>query len=171
MKGITAVSGNTEYKIDFTDESFNSGQINDEEFALDWIKEGERSFHLIYNNRSINVELISFDKEEKKMKLELNGNQYDIQLKDHFDQLLSSMGLEDLASAGVTDLKAPMPGLVLNVEVESGSEVKKGDALLVLEAMKMENVLKSPVDGVIKEIAVNQGDSVEKNQTLINFES
>ena len=62
-----------------------------------------------------------------------------------------------------------MPGMVLNILVTEGQEVKKGDALIVLEAMKMENILKSPTDGVIKKIAINKGVAVEKNQLLIQF--
>jgi len=74
-----------------------------------------------------------------------------------------------LAAKKVNDIKAPMPGMVLNILVDEGQEVKKGDALIVLEAMKMENILKSPVDGVIKKIAINKGVAVEKNQLLIQF--
>jgi biotin carboxyl carrier protein len=63
-----------------------------------------------------------------------------------------------------------MPGLVLDVRVKEGDEVKKGDPLLVLEAMKMENILKSPAHAKIKKINVNKGQAVEKNQVLVSFE-
>jgi biotin carboxyl carrier protein len=62
-----------------------------------------------------------------------------------------------------------MPGLVLSVLVSAGQEVKKGDKLLVLEAMKMENIIKAGGDGVVAQIMVNQGQAVDKNQTLIEF--
>jgi biotin carboxyl carrier protein len=83
--------------------------------------------------------------------------------------LLHSLGLDSLASKKVNDIKAPMPGMVLNILVTEGQEVKKGDGLIVLEAMKMENILKSPTDGVIKKIAITKGVAVEKNQLLIQF--
>ncbi|MNF13023.1 Glutaconyl-CoA decarboxylase subunit gamma [compost metagenome] len=67
------------------------------------------------------------------------------------------------------EIKAPMPGLVLNVIVESGQEVNKGDNLLILEAMKMENIIKSPSSGIVKKILVTKGDKVEKNEILIQF--
>ena len=82
---------------------------------------------------------------------------------------MHSLGMDNVASSKVNQIKAPMPGMVLNVLVNEGTEVKKGDVLLVLEAMKMENMLKSPTDGVIKKIAVQKGNAVEKNQLLIQF--
>ena len=63
-----------------------------------------------------------------------------------------------------------MPGLVLDVKLNVGDSVEKGDSILILEAMKMENVLKSPAEGVVKSIHINKGDAVEKNQLLISFE-
>jgi biotin carboxyl carrier protein len=77
--------------------------------------------------------------------------------------------LDNLATKKVNDIKAPMPGMVLNILVKEGDTVKKGDAILVLEAMKMENILKSPTDGLIKKIAAVKGTAVEKNQLLIQF--
>ena len=69
----------------------------------------------------------------------------------------------------LNEIKAPMPGLVVRITVEEGAEVKKGDSLLVLEAMKMENVIKAPGDAVVGKIKVNAGQAVEKNQLLISF--
>ena len=62
-----------------------------------------------------------------------------------------------------------MPGLVRNVNINVGDLIKKGDSLIILEAMKMENVLKSPIDGIISELGVKPGESVEKNQILLSF--
>ncbi|MCL4126550.1 UNVERIFIED_CONTAM: hypothetical protein GTU68_064554 [Idotea baltica] len=63
-----------------------------------------------------------------------------------------------------------MPGLILEINIAVGQEVKENDSLLILEAMKMENILTSPRDGIIKSISVSKGDAVEKNQLLIEFE-
>ena len=71
----------------------------------------------------------------------------------------------------ISVLKAPMPGLVLKIEVEPGQHVKKGDGLVIVEAMKMENELKAGAPGVVKEIKVTSRQPVEKNQVLIVFES
>jgi biotin carboxyl carrier protein len=90
-------------------------------------------------------------------------------LTDQFDELLHKLGMDNLSAQKVSELKAPMPGMVLKVLVSEGEEVKKGSNLLILEAMKMENVIKSPADGVIKTIKVSPADKVEKNQVMIIF--
>jgi biotin carboxyl carrier protein len=79
------------------------------------------------------------------------------------------MGASREISATIS-LKAPMPGLVLKIEVEPGQLVKKGDGLVIIEAMKMENELKAHSSVTVKEIKVKPGQPVEKNQVLILFE-
>ena len=90
-------------------------------------------------------------------------------MKDQYDNLLQRLGLDNINSIKLTDLKAPMPGMVLKIMVASGQEVKKGDSLLVLEAMKMENIIKSPADLTIKSVQVKITDKVEKGQVMIKF--
>jgi biotin carboxyl carrier protein len=68
-------------------------------------------------------------------------------------------------------LKAPMPGLVVRIQVQPGQEVEAGTPLVVLEAMKMENELKAPGPAVIKAIRVSQGDAVEKGQVLLELDA
>jgi biotin carboxyl carrier protein len=77
--------------------------------------------------------------------------------------------MNNLNSQAAKEIKAPMPGLIFDIKVKEGDEVKKGDAVLILEAMKMENILKSPGDGTVKSIKIKKGQSVEKNQVLIQF--
>ncbi|SFG59450.1 biotin/lipoyl-containing protein [Pedobacter insulae] len=143
--------------------------VNDEPVIMDSIDLGVKSKHIIYQNRSYTIEIVAFDKTEKTAAVKVNGTIYKVEIEDEFDQLLKQLGMDSLAVNKVQQIKAPMPGLVLNVLVSEGDEVKKGDNLLVLEAMKMENMIKSPTDGLIKKIAIKQGDKVEKNQVLINF--
>ncbi len=85
------------------------------------------------------------------------------------DRLRKLMG-ESGVTAKASSLRAPMPGLVVKVEVEAGQHVKKGDGLVVVEAMKMENELRAHAPATIKEIKVKPGQPVEKNQELIVFE-
>ena len=91
-------------------------------------------------------------------------------VKDRFDILLAQMGMTNATATKANDLKAPMPGLVLKINVAEGQAVKKGDSLLILEAMKMENVLKAAGDGVVKTIKVKTKDAVEKGQLLIQIQ-
>jgi biotin carboxyl carrier protein len=69
----------------------------------------------------------------------------------------------------INTIKAPMPGLIIDLKVQAGSTVKAGDPLLILEAMKMENIIKSSGEGIVKSVKVKKGDSVEKGEVLIEF--
>lgn len=145
----------------------NNISINNDNRDFSIAKVSENTYHVLSNNQSYNVELISLDTSTKTAVLKVNGNKYECEIKDQFDDLLKSLGLDNLNNVKVNDIKAPMPGLVLKTLIEEGQEFKKGDNLLVLEAMKMENILKAPADGVAKKIKVKAGDKVEKNEVLI----
>jgi biotin carboxyl carrier protein len=114
--------------------------------------------------------VISFDKETKTAQIKVNGNIYTVAAQDQFDILLDQLGLSSLNAAKVSEIKAPMPGLVLKLFVTEGSEVKKGDNLFILEAMKMENIIKSPADVTVKTVKIKPGDKVEKGQVLLMFQ-
>lgn len=143
--------------------------INGNPVQLDLSTLGDNSVHVLYDNRSFNTEIVELNKADKTCKIKVNGNIYQISIEDQFDVLLKQLGLDNLTANKVLEIKAPMPGLVLKVLVEENSEVKKGDNLLILEAMKMENILKSSTDGVVKKVLIKQGDKVEKNQILVQF--
>lgn len=143
--------------------------VNDQAVAIDIHKVNNTIFHILYKNRSFNAELISIDKQGKTCSVRVNSYVYTMSLSDRFDELLHQLGMDSLSALKVSELKAPMPGMVLKVLVSEGDEVKKGSNLLILEAMKMENVIKSPADVVIKSIKVNPADKVEKNQVMIIF--
>ena len=147
-----------------------NGNINGEAITAEIIKTGERFFHILDKGRSYTVEVVRLDVAAKTMTLRINSNEYEVQVKEKLDLLLEKMGFDTAGSAKVKDLKAPMPGLVLDIRVQAGQSVQKGDALIVLEAMKMENVLKAPGDAVVKTIEVEKGNNVEKNHVLIVFE-
>jgi acetyl/propionyl-CoA carboxylase alpha subunit len=164
---FTAKVNNNEFKVDIDNNEFT---VNGNKLLLDITKEKENSWHALLSHKSYNVELVKVDEVEKLVTLKVNGNKYQVSVKDKFDALLKSLGMENLNSVKVNELKAPMPGLVIDIRVNEGDEVKKGDPLLVLEAMKMENILKCPADVKIKKININKSQAVEKNQVLISFE-
>ncbi len=145
------------------------GTLNDKIVKGNFIKINNYQFHIIYNNSSYNVDVVKMNAEEKTLVVKINSIKFNLKLKDKYDELLHSLGLDNLAAKKISDVKAPMPGMVLRVLVVDGAEVKKGDALIVLEAMKMENILKSPCDGFIKKISAVTGKAVEKNEILIHF--
>lgn len=144
-------------------------KVNNEVIELDQIILNKNSSHILYQNKSYLIEVVELIKEEKKAIIKINGNIYTLNVEDQYDQLLKQLGMDSLAVSKILQIKAPMPGLVLSVLVTQGDEVKKGDNLLVLEAMKMENMIKSPTDGIIKKIEIKQGNKVEKNELLISF--
>jgi len=134
---------------------------------LKWM--GDRKIHLIQGARSVEAELLNLDVEAKTVQIRLGHKTTQLLLKDRFDLLLEQMGMNATGTGSLKEIKAPMPGLILDLKVAPGDQVKKGDVLLILEAMKMENSIKSPGDGVVKEVKVSLKQSVEKNQILIQF--
>lgn len=163
------VNSSGEKSISFSDRSLEKGQVNGKDFSLDSFSQKEGRFHILREARSYTAEILKYNPEEKTIELLVNGNKYRAQISDQYDALLKSLGIEGSGKSKINNLKAPMPGMVLNVMVNEGSVVKKGDAVLVLEAMKMENILKSPSDGTIKKVNVKKGTAVEKNQVLLHF--
>jgi biotin carboxyl carrier protein len=147
----------------------NNFIINDKTVSPDFLKINEKQFHILQDNKAYVVEIIRFDQEEKVLHLKINKKACSIKILNKLDQLLEKMGLNKKVATSVKDIKAPMPGLIVDIKVSEGQEVKKGDPLIILEAMKMENIIKAPGEGVVKKIKVNKGESVEKNQILILF--
>ncbi|MDO1500436.1 acetyl-CoA carboxylase biotin carboxyl carrier protein subunit [Winogradskyella maritima] len=145
-------------------------ELNDDS-KLDAVSSSNTEFHIIDNNESFNAKVISTDFKKRMYRIEVNGNLYDVALQNELDQRITEMGFEVGSSKQVSEIKAPMPGLILEITVSEGTEVKENDTLLILEAMKMENVIASPREGVIKSISVKQGEAVEKNSLLLEFES
>ena len=137
---------------------------------VDIIATGEKTFQIIDENVSYHFEIIHANYEEKSFLLKTNGNHYEVKLQDQYDQLVKKLGLSLGASQKIKEIKAPMPGLVLEILSTNGQTIHKGDPLLILEAMKMENIIKSPGEGVIRMIQVDKGAIVDKGQVLIEME-
>jgi biotin carboxyl carrier protein len=143
--------------------------IDDQPSEMNVLSLSERKFQLIHNQKTFQVELVHYEPENKSYLLKLNGKKINVKVKDRMDVLLEKLGIDVSASAKMKDLKAPMPGLILEIKVKEGQAIKEGDQLIVLEAMKMENVIKSSGEGIIKKVLVKKGESVEKNHVLIEF--
>ena len=137
---------------------------------LDAVTVGNEKFHVLKNSVPYKAEVVSADFLSKKYTIKVNNTTYEVAISNPLDLLIKSMGIERGRTKVVNAIKAPMPGLILEISVSVGQEVKENDTLLILEAMKMENSFLSPRDGIIKSIAVVIGNAVDKGQLLIEFE-
>lgn len=156
-----------DFLIGFAGSERSAGTLNDKQFEWDVNQVSEGVYNVIKNDRSFNVEVL--EEVEGRQRIKVNGTIYETETIDKFDELLKKLGMEKGGAGKVNELKAPMPGLVLEVAVEPGQEVAKGDRLLVLEAMKMENVIKSPTDATVSSVEVKKGETVDKNQVMVRF--
>lgn len=138
--------------------------------ALDLVQTGPGSYHLLQDGQSYHLKVLHLDLDNKQLHLQVNGRDHQLQLRDEVDQLVDALGFATAALQTSNDVFAPMPGLVLDVMVGPGDTVTAGMPLLILEAMKMENVLKAEGDGVVKEIKVAKGEAVDKKQLLIEID-
>lgn len=138
-------------------------------FSWDMVQTAGQSFHVIAENQSFRIEVIEADTKKKAFQIRVNGDLFSVVLKDSTDLFLDQLGVNTGKSTGMSVLKAPMPGLIYQLPVQVGDKVAKGDVLVVLVAMKMENAIKATGDGEVKSIQVKLGDSVEKNQVMISF--
>lgn len=165
---VKAIINGKEYKTGY-DKQSGTFLFDNKQQQADIVKVSANHLHIIVNHRSFTAELVEAIPAEKQFRVRINGNVYTVKLKDKYDELLQQLGMDKLLSAKINDLKAPMPGLVLDVLVQEGQRITKGENLLVLEAMKMENNLKATSDAVVKKIKVVKGDRVEKNEVLIEL--
>ena len=157
------------YKVNVND-SF-SFDINKEEISqLDVVGLDSNSFHILHQNTPYKAEIITSDFLQKSYTVKVNNNTYVVAISNPLDILIKEMGFEVGLTKQVNFIKAPMPGLILEISVVVGQTVLENDNLIILGAMKMENSFLSPRDGVIKTISVVLGDAVDKGQLLIEFE-
>lgn len=160
---------NNTYKVSINNETeMNIDQASVE--GLDITSTGSLQFHLLRDNQSCHARIVEKNFLKKNYKVKVNFTVYEVQIFNPLDLLIEEMGLGVVSNLQVNEVKAPMPGLLLEVNVSIGDEVKEGQTLLILEAMKMENSLTSPRNGTIKNIAIEKGSTVAKNDLLIEFE-
>ena len=130
---------------------------------------GKDAYFFTMHGKKIIADVVKIDLENKQVVLRVQGKKIAVQIKEPVDILLDKLGIVQSQTKKVNHLKSPMPGLVLKVIAKVGDIVKQGEPLLILEAMKMENVFKAPSDVVIKSIDVTEKQAVEKGELLISF--
>ncbi len=159
----------TKYHLNVND-TFDFHLSENDILSLDVIKKSGNTQHILHKNQSIDAEVADADFINKTYSIRINSTSYTIKIGTPLNELIQEMGLSLGETVAINDIKAPMPGLILDILVKAGDEVKAGEYLLVLEAMKMENTLTAPRDGVVKAISVEKGKTVDKGQLLLEME-
>lgn len=155
-----------QFQIDQRNQQYAiNGHPVDAEFA----RLNPQLWQVLYNNASYDVFIQKIDSDSKEVTLSINGKRTTVKIQTRIEKLLKELGMEGAMAKKLDSLKAPMPGLIHSLKVAEGDTVKKGDPLLILEAMKMENVIKSPGDGTVTRIHVQEKASVEKGAMLMSF--
>lgn len=157
------------YKVNVND-TFHFDLEKESISQLDVVSVEANKFHILHQNTPYKAEIITADFLQKSYTVKVNNNTYTVAISNPLDILIKEMGFEVGLTKQVNFIKAPMPGLILEISVVVGQIVKENDNLIILGAMKMENSFLSPRDGVIKTISVLMGDAVDKGQLLIEFE-
>jgi biotin carboxyl carrier protein len=164
MKYITNIDGK-EFTVEILDEKHI--RINDKILDVDFESvSGQPVYSLIIGGKSYEA-YVSPD--DERWQVLLRGRLYQAEVEDEREKRLHAAGGGGATESGEFHLKAPMPGLVVAVLVEENQGVKKGQVLLILESMKMQNELKAPRDGTISRIKVKPSESVEQKQTLLSI--
>ncbi|HSL46537.1 MAG TPA: biotin/lipoyl-containing protein [Anaerolineales bacterium] len=163
MRYITTVE-DKQFLVEIIDEKHVSvdGKVYEVDFES---VSGQPVYSLIVNGRSHEGYVAQ---SEDFWQVLLRGRLYPILVEDEREKRLRSAAGGGVAETGEFHLRAPMPGLVVSIPVEEGREIKKGQVLLILESMKMQNELKAPRDGTVGRIRVKPGETVEQKQTLLS---
>ncbi len=130
---------------------------------------GNQRYHLLEQHHSATVRLLDADQIGKKQQLEVEGETFAVEIRDALDQVVEKMGYSTGVQKQVKQIKAPMPGLILEISVEEEMELEEGAKLLILVAMKMENSITIGSAAKIKTVHVKVGQAVEKGQLLIDL--
>lgn len=163
MKYVTTV-GDREFLVEVLDEHHIN--IDGKTYEVDFeAVGGQPVYSLIADGKSHEAYVRESDEGWQVL---LRGRLYPVKVEDEREKRLRAAAGGGVADSGEFHLKAPMPGLVVAVPVEEGQQVEKGQVLLILESMKMQNELKSPRDGTVSRIKVKAGESVEQKQPLLS---
>lgn len=163
MKYITTI-GERDFVIEILDEKqiLVDGKLYQVDFdSID----DQPVFSLLINGLSFEAYVYP---DEDACQVLLRGHSFPVSVLDERDKLLRAAAGDKMGEGAEFQLKAPMPGLIVLIPVDEGQPVEKGDVLVILESMKMQNELKSPRAGTVTRLKIKSGDSVEQHQTLLS---
>lgn len=158
----------TKYKTLIESEIFEFSE--NELRNLDLISLSNNEFSILEDHVPLNFKLLESDFLNATYKMEVAGETLEIIIIGETEQIISKLGIGKKENQKNTKVIAPMPGLILDLLVNIGSTVTKGDSIIIIEAMKMENTIKIQHNAVIKNILVQKGQSIEKGQILFELE-
>jgi biotin carboxyl carrier protein len=146
-------------------------QVDGRSYSFDMVQAAQQSYSMLLNETAFEIYMLGFtrESEDKCLQLGIEGNYYDVVVEDQRSLLRKRMLLTRPHSTGVQEVRAPMPGKVVRIEVKTGDTVKSGVGLLVLEAMKMENEIKSSLAAIVEAVHVIPGKAVEKGELLFTL--
>lgn len=148
-----------------------AGEVVREAYNWDVSEISPNSWSVIdEKGNSFSIVLDEYSPDSKKYTFKIAGQAIEVTEQSEFDLLLKELGISSGGTKKLKEIKAPMPGLVLNVLVSEGQEVSEGDVIVILEAMKMENVIKSSTGARVKSIRVNKGDTIDKGGVMVTFD-
>ena len=147
-----------EVEISEKEHTFKSGKL-----------EGSYEFITQNGTKLYKIDNVSYDGSD--IEFSINGNWFTVSVKDEQELLLDRLGFKTGNAVAEGALKSPMPGKILDILVSEGDEVTKGQPVVILEAMKMENELKAAIDGTVSSISVEVGQSLEKNSPILEIEN
>lgn len=148
-----------------------AGEVDREAYNWDVSEISPNSWSVIdEKGNSFSIVLDDYSPDSKKYTFKIAGQAIEVTEQSEFDLLLKELGISSGGTKKLKEIKAPMPGLVLNVLVSEGQEVSEGDVIVILEAMKMENVIKSSTGARVKSIRVNKGDTIDKGGIMVTFD-
>jgi len=155
-------------RVELNDKN-NSVIINGKEIHFSIVEKDHHRFLLRVGTKIYKCDNIT--ETDESVSFSINGTLYDVKIKNEEQLLLEKLGFATSKKDSQGLIMAPMPGKILDIAVSEGDEVEEGEAILILEAMKMENELKAGMTGVIHSIQVKKGESVEKNQILLEIKA
>jgi biotin carboxyl carrier protein len=164
---LEIVLGDRTANVELLSKTENMAKIRVDEkvYDIDIEKIANGVYSILLDGVSFNVELIEGDQSKKYIANTLY-NSFDVEIIDAESKYLKNRN-KSAFGGGDNEISSPMPGKVVKIPVEPQEEVKEGQTLIIVSAMKMESEYKAPKDGVVKEIYVGEGDTVEANQTLV----
>lgn len=165
MKYVTTI-GDEEYIVEILDEQ--RIELNGTEYVVDFDELGDQPvFSLLVDGRSYEAYVYPG---EESLQVLMHGRFYPATVEDERERRLKAATGSVITEGVEYHLKAPMPGLVVEIQAEQGQQVEKDDVLVILESMKMQNELRSPRQGIVSRVRVEANDSVEQHQTLLSID-